>query len=993
MASSKTFEDLDLSREEIKRIETALKDEKFRKMFIEYAEEISNPENRRIYEEEIAMLENERGMDVQFVNPEPGHVLKTTVSGGKKAFINICTSDKIGKPTSKKQKNEEGKRGLHWQIPHSFAPPREDFDKAKQTCMVYDVVFHPDTYRMTSNLNFLKLVEDTAIEGIERQFDVKLDRNNIRRPKIKCKGKPVATVIRNRKEDAVKTKSKKDETNPFSSMPYPYSDKTSSELAEEKNKQAEQRATKKASKESKTKSNNLIKEENGYTTPNYTITHRSNMDLQEFRNAPDARPTTRPKELVINIELPMCKSAAGVDLDIFEDKLSLKSENPAYKLDFKLPYPVDDENGSARFDKSKKSLVVTLPVLPGEIPQLPSFLDNVEEPNIPSLIEELPPLEEVNNFDKQVPGDLPPLEEINTTAPEESENISALSPTESVNKTSVLYSLPEYDFNQDQETVTFVFHVRNVNDDSVCKSFPHPGSCEIKFVSVGSGGFPMHYRFYGCFGEVCKLVPEHCTVDISDRNMTFTLLKQRDCRTLWNKFFAGVDEDNLEEKLFVTSDNLQEELDKLQLEGEKMGRTDEHAPEAHSANIKVVEMNEKKLTLNIRKPSTSFSEEEENGYDGEESPLSASIEVVHSQKLPNLHGILKQRSVSESSEDHLSLSSGDSPTSCSPRDSDGSTGRRSVSFNSHIDKTTYKTNATVTSMKQALKSKRKRNRKREEKKKEKDGRRRHNSNGSECSSCDEHDSRHSSESHSEDDPEAEDLAQQLEETGKKVEDCGVIVEDQEEFDDKVEKETEENKPDESDNSKKPGYQIHSEADKKSSKLAAEVKSKMEEMKDDSRENDSDDDIGDENVERTSVNGQKKNVITRDENQQKNVNLTSGKSESQESKVSDLSVAENGKNPSVAANQDSGEVNLNGDMDSAIKGNNPGKGSQKGVKFKDDVKEKLEGKGDGAEKVEEESIVETELTWHDTKRLDPFNEHRTQCAFNFSNNVMFDLDID
>lgn len=29
-----------------------------------------------------------------------------------------------------------------------------------------------------------------------------------------------------------------------------------------------------------------------------------------------------------------------------------------------LPYPVDEENGSAKFDKSKRQLTVTLPVLP-----------------------------------------------------------------------------------------------------------------------------------------------------------------------------------------------------------------------------------------------------------------------------------------------------------------------------------------------------------------------------------------------------------------------------------------------------------------------------------------------------------------------------------------------------------------------------------------------------------------------------------------------------
>lgn len=35
-----------------------------------------------------------------------------------------------------------------------------------------------------------------------------------------------------------------------------------------------------------------------------------------------------------------------------------------------LPYPVDEENGSAKFDKSKRQLIVTLPVLP---PPMPNF--------------------------------------------------------------------------------------------------------------------------------------------------------------------------------------------------------------------------------------------------------------------------------------------------------------------------------------------------------------------------------------------------------------------------------------------------------------------------------------------------------------------------------------------------------------------------------------------------------------------------------------------
>ena len=543
MASKNAFDDLDLSQEEIKRIETALKDEKFRKMFVEYAEEISNPENRKLYEEEIAMLERERGMDVQFVNPEPGHVLKTTIDG-KKAFINICTSDKMGKPTSQAS-SSNGMRGLHWQIPHSFSPPREDFDKEKKKCMVYDVVFHPDTYTMTRNPKFMKLVEDTAVDGIVKQFGVEIDRNNINRPNMKYKGQPVATVIRNRKDDSNKDTENgtpTGENDPLQDMPYPYDGRTSAEIAKDKAKEAEKKVKDKANKDSKTKSNMVKKEENGFTVPKYTITHRSDLDIQEFRNAPDSRPTTRPTVLVVNINLPLCKSAAGVDLDIFEDKLVLKSEKPAYSLDLKLPFPVDEENGSAKFDKNQKSLVVTLPVVPGEVPQMPSFLDDKGDGNdqpLNPLIEELPPQAPVV--------ELHPLDELDID--EVAEKQEVVEQEKSQKKSiPVSYTLPQFDYNQDIETVTFVFHVRNIKDDSVCKSFLKPGACEIKFLTLGSGGFPMHYSFYVDFGVDCKLVPEHCATDISDKNMTLILLKHKESRSLWDKFSAGLDQSSTEVK-------------------------------------------------------------------------------------------------------------------------------------------------------------------------------------------------------------------------------------------------------------------------------------------------------------------------------------------------------------------------------------------------------------------------------------------------------------
>lgn len=55
-----------------------------------------------------------------------------------------------------------------------------------------------------------------------------------------------------------------------------------------------------------------------------------------------------------------------------------------------------------------------------------------------------------------------------------------------------------------------------------------------------------------------------------------------------------------QEKVFLTADTLQSEVDQLQTEGENMGRTDDQRPGSPSMEVKVTEMNERKLTLQIQ---------------------------------------------------------------------------------------------------------------------------------------------------------------------------------------------------------------------------------------------------------------------------------------------------------------------------------------------------------------------------------------------------------
>ena len=79
--------------------------------------------------------------------------------------------------------------GEHWSIPYSTAAGREDVDKAGSKCVVYDCVFHEDTYkRGLRDSRFKKLIHDTALQGIESQLNVQLDKVNLKFPKLKFKG-------------------------------------------------------------------------------------------------------------------------------------------------------------------------------------------------------------------------------------------------------------------------------------------------------------------------------------------------------------------------------------------------------------------------------------------------------------------------------------------------------------------------------------------------------------------------------------------------------------------------------------------------------------------------------------------------------------------------------------------------------------------------------------------------------------------------------------
>ncbi|XP_014857528.1 PREDICTED: protein kintoun [Poecilia mexicana] len=342
------LKELNLSSEEMGRFTKAFKDCKFREMFCEYVQELSEPENRKKYEEEIRQLEQERGNSVDFIQPTPFRVIRTRGAGKQKCFINICANDKIQNPEVKIGVSDDGRRGQYWTLPYSLYPGRTEKDPKGSTFMIYDVIFHPDTLRMASkNKPFMDMVKDTAIDGVQKAYKVKLDKNNVREMKTKYKGTPQTCIIRR----PIPGFNAENLSSPLPLLEVPEPRMKSEESPP---------LTTGGDAQQQIQSQNKQEPEK----PKYRIKYRSKIDLQDFRCSRDSVQSPRPKEIVITIDLPLLKSVRDTNLEVMEKTLLLESKQPAYRLHLPLAYPVDEDQGEAKFNKYTGQLTITLPVRP-----------------------------------------------------------------------------------------------------------------------------------------------------------------------------------------------------------------------------------------------------------------------------------------------------------------------------------------------------------------------------------------------------------------------------------------------------------------------------------------------------------------------------------------------------------------------------------------------------------------------------------------------------
>ncbi|KAH8291075.1 hypothetical protein KR054_008244 [Drosophila jambulina] len=529
---SKTRNDeqqLDVTKEEFDRFRQALGQEEFRKLFFEYVEEIQDPANRKIYEEEITQLEKERGVEVRFIHPQPGFVIKTALDGELKCFINIAGSPEIERPKNEVAMDpSNGSRGLSWSIPMAQTASRDDCDAKNNRCKVFDVVFHPDALHLAKrNKQFRQCLIDTALDAVEREYQVSLDRANLKFPKLDYKGIARPSVIRKLAEHH---SADDQEPHPLGDI-YPTKPPTAAD--------GKPRVLPMKAKPSPVPE---------FSVPRYSIKHSHDVDLSEYTDELDAKlHVTVPRSLVVEIELPLLRSTAECQLDVTANSVYLLSERQGakYRLKLDLPFTVDDKAGSARFDTDLRRLCITLPVVRTNVREQRQMHDTLrhfsrEDSGVELHSNSESPVEEDGD------GDLSDskADTSETATPTATPVHNAHKP---FLKSSVHYQLPaKFDCNVLDNVMAFVLHVPNVQPDSI-QQLKEQRSLHLQFATIGSGYYPTHYAFYVELpAEEGDLAIESAEAEAWDNNVVLKLCFSSQSETPQG-YLAGLDATDLKE--------------------------------------------------------------------------------------------------------------------------------------------------------------------------------------------------------------------------------------------------------------------------------------------------------------------------------------------------------------------------------------------------------------------------------------------------------------
>ncbi len=258
-------------------------------------------------------------------------------------------------------------------------------------------------------------------------------------------------------------------------------------------------------------------DENGYTIPTHHIIHRGEFDMQDCTNSlvPQVH-SMRPKELLVEIDLPLCASTSNVDLDVCERSLKLHCDSPKYSLDLPLSYPVRESDSHARFDKKQRKLLVTLAV----IKETPTSIE----------IDTDITTDETNDE----PTDIIPTNEL-VSSVEKSSNIT--------------YSFIPFEYKQGLARLALVLHVKNVDKTSL--KIENDGQhITIQLSSLGSGFYPLYHQLCLDFDEpmLFDATENSSSITFNDENVLILFKKTSHDKQL-TQFLSGTNRDDMQVKI------------------------------------------------------------------------------------------------------------------------------------------------------------------------------------------------------------------------------------------------------------------------------------------------------------------------------------------------------------------------------------------------------------------------------------------------------------
>lgn len=367
---------------------TAMKDPKFKELFMDYIKEISNCDEKEAMERHIKQCE--RGQN----SPNGGfcmegkilllplkdfcvktHNLKTK----QKVFINICYCEKI---KNSKAYDDSIQKGTHWEIPYSLGGPSLDIDKVGKECIVFDFIVGVKTHENAKDHKpFKQFLILTAIEAIEKQKSIELSKD-FALPLMSYKGKNgakeprVFTIPKEPKNTGSNAQGKadddasltpqmaletKDGKNPKRPSPI--------ELGCDGN--VRRRADKggalpscghAAGETGSAMESRALAEWRSETEPMFEVLHRSTVDYSHYwEDTKLNNENSSPTWIVLRVHLKDVTSVHDVQLDLEKDQVFLRVPGK-YRLKVDLKYKVDNFQSNAKWDKKKQQLLVTLPI-------------------------------------------------------------------------------------------------------------------------------------------------------------------------------------------------------------------------------------------------------------------------------------------------------------------------------------------------------------------------------------------------------------------------------------------------------------------------------------------------------------------------------------------------------------------------------------------------------------------------------------------------------